>query len=34
MPYLRFEDDDAPLAGTVTSVLLGAVAGFAVGMLV
>ena len=34
MPYLRFEDDDAPVAGTVTSVLLGAVAGFAVGMLV
>ncbi|HET6584935.1 MAG TPA: BON domain-containing protein [Nannocystaceae bacterium] len=34
MPYLRFEDDDASVAGTVTSVLLGAVAGFAVGMLV
>jgi hypothetical protein len=34
MPYLRFEDDDASVAGTVTIVLLGAVAGFAVGMLV
>ena len=35
MPYLRFEDDDdASLGGTVTSALLGAVAGFAVGMLV
>ena len=34
MPYLRFEDDDSSVTGTVTSVLLGAVAGFAVGMLV
>jgi len=35
MPYLRFQDDDdSSVAGTVTSVLLGAVAGFAVGMLV
>src|SRR5215207_1371358 len=34
MPYLRFEDDDSSVAGTVTSALLGAVAGFAVGMLV
>jgi hypothetical protein len=35
MPYLRFEDDDdVSLGGTVTSALLGAVAGFAVGMLV
>jgi hypothetical protein len=35
MPYLRFlDDDDSAVAGTVTSVLLGAVAGFAVGMLV
>jgi hypothetical protein len=34
MPYLRFEDDDPSTAGTLTSVLLGAVAGFAVGMLV
>jgi hypothetical protein len=34
MPYLRFEDDDSSVAGTVTSVLLGAAAGFAVGMLV
>jgi BON domain len=35
MPYLRFEDDDEPsLGGTLTSALLGAVAGFAVGMLV
>jgi hypothetical protein len=35
MPYLRFEDDDdASLGGTITSALLGAVAGFAVGMLV
>jgi hypothetical protein len=35
MPYLRFQDDDdSSVAGTVSSVLLGAVAGFAVGMLV
>src|SRR5215207_2074577 len=34
MPYLRFEDDDSSVAGTVTSALLGAAAGFAVGMLV
>jgi hypothetical protein len=34
MPYLRFEDDESSITGTVTSVLLGAVAGFAVGMLV
>ena len=35
MTYLRYEDeDDASVGGTVTSVLLGAVAGFAVGMLV
>ena len=34
MTYLRFQDDDDSLAGTVTSVMLGAVAGFAVGMLV
>ena len=35
MPYLRFQDDDdSSVGGTVTSVLLGAVAGFAVGMLV
>jgi len=34
MPYLRFEDDESSLGGTVTSALLGAVAGFAVGMLV
>ena len=35
MSYLRFQDEDeSPVAGTVTSVLLGAVAGFAVGMLV
>jgi hypothetical protein len=34
MPYLRFEDDESSSTGTVTSVLLGAVAGFAVGMLV
>jgi len=34
MPYLRFEDEESSVAGTVTSVLLGAVAGFAVGMLV
>jgi hypothetical protein len=35
MSYLRFQDeDDSSAAGTVTSVLLGAVAGFAVGMLV
>jgi hypothetical protein len=35
MPYLRFEDDDdSSLGGTITSALLGAVAGFAVGMLV
>ena len=35
MPYLRFQDDDeSSLGGTVASALLGAVAGFAVGMLV
>src|SRR3954452_9032634 len=34
MPYLRFEDDESSVTCTVTSVLLGAVAGFAVGMLV
>lgn len=35
MSYLRFQDEDeSTVAGTVTSVLLGAVAGFAVGMLV
>jgi hypothetical protein len=35
MSYLRFQDEDeSSLGGTVTSVLLGAVAGFAVGMLV
>ena len=35
MSYLRFQDDDdSSSTGTVTSVLLGAVAGFAVGMLV
>ena len=35
MSYLRFQDeDDSSVGGTVTSVLLGAVAGFAVGMLV
>ena len=35
MPYLRFEDDDeSSLGGTITTALLGAVAGFAVGMLV
>lgn len=35
MSYLRFQDEDeSSAAGTVTSVLLGAVAGFAVGMLV
>jgi hypothetical protein len=34
MTYLRYQDDDDSVAGTVTSVLLGAVAGFAVGMLV
>jgi len=35
MSYLRFQDDDdSSTTGTVTSVLLGAVAGFAVGMLV
>jgi hypothetical protein len=35
MSYLRFEDEDeSSIAGTVTSVLLGAVAGFAVGMFV
>jgi hypothetical protein len=35
MPYLRYQDDDdSSIAGTVTSALLGAVAGFAVGMLV
>ena len=35
MSYLRFQDEDESSAsGTVTSVLLGAVAGFAVGMLV
>jgi len=35
MPYLRFQDEEeSSVAGTVTSVLLGAVAGFAVGMIV
>src|SRR5215210_8103954 len=35
MPVLRYEDDDdASVGGTVASVLFGAVAGFAVGMLV
>ena len=35
MSYLRFQDeDDSSVGGTVASVLLGAVAGFAVGMLV
>jgi hypothetical protein len=35
MSYLRFQDEDeSSVAGTVTSVLLGAVAGFAVGMFV
>ncbi len=35
MSYLRFRDeDDSNVAGTVTSVLLGALAGFAVGMFV
>jgi hypothetical protein len=35
MSYLRYEDEDeSSVSGTVTSVLLGAVAGFAVGMLV
>lgn len=35
MSYLRFQDEDeSTVSGTVTSVLLGAVAGFAVGMLV
>jgi hypothetical protein len=35
MSYLRFRDeDDSHVAGTVTSVLLGAVAGFAIGMFV
>jgi hypothetical protein len=35
MSYLRFQDeDDSSTTGTVTSVLLGAVAGFAVGMFV
>ena len=35
MSYLRFRDEEeSSTAGTVTSVLLGAVAGFAVGMLV
>jgi hypothetical protein len=35
MSYLRFQDEDeSSVGGTVTSVLLGAVAGFAVGMLV
>lgn len=35
MSYLRFRDeDDSSVAGTVTSVLLGAMAGFAVGMYV
>jgi BON domain-containing protein len=35
MSYLRFQDeDDSSTTGSVTSVLLGAVAGFAVGMLV
>jgi len=35
MPYMRFEDDDeSSLGGTITTALLGAVAGFAAGMLV
>jgi hypothetical protein len=35
MSYLRFQDEDeSSVTGTVTSVLLGAVAGFAVGMFV
>ena len=35
MSYLRFQDEDeSSVGGTVTSVLLGAVAGFTVGMLV
>jgi hypothetical protein len=35
MSYLRFQDeDDSSTTGTITSVLLGAVAGFAVGMFV
>lgn len=35
MSYLRFQDEDeSSTAGTITSVLLGAVAGFAVGMFV
>lgn len=35
MPYLRFQDEEeSSVSGTVASVLLGAVAGFAVGMLV
>ena len=34
MAPIFFEDDDSSSAGTVTTVLLGAVAGFAVGMLV
>lgn len=35
MSYLRFQDEDeSSITGTVTSVLLGAVAGFAVGMFV
>jgi hypothetical protein len=35
MSYLRFQDEDeSSVTGTVTSVLLGAFAGFAVGMLV
>jgi osmotically-inducible protein OsmY len=35
MSYLRYQDEDeSSVSGTVTSVLLGAVAGFAVGMLV
>ena len=35
MSYLRFRDEDeSSVAGTVTSVLLGALAGFAVGMVV
>ena len=35
MSYLRFQDEEeSSVSGTVTSVLLGAVAGFAVGMLV
>ncbi len=35
MSYLRYEDDDdSSLGGTITTALIGAVAGFAVGMLV